>query len=131
VNEHEHSLIDEKQAAATSETEKGTHPALSSVDEKHLPGTSEKASSVAATSDEKHGITTSDEDDTAAAAAAEDGTAHLNGWPRIILVFGLCATTFIIGLDQMIIATAIPKITTLFGSLDEYDLTVHTSPAHC
>lgn len=118
VSEHEHSLADEKQAAVASETEKGTHPALSSVDEKQWSGSSEK-DSVAAASDEKNGVTTSDQDADAAAAAAEDGTAHLNGWPRIILVFGLCATTFIIGLDQMIIATAIPKITTLFGSLDE------------
>jgi hypothetical protein len=51
--------------------------------------------------------------------APEDNAAHhVHGIARIILVFGLCATTFIIGLDQMIIATAIPKITTLFKSLD-------------
>lgn len=49
----------------------------------------------------------------------EDTTHHVNGLPRVILVFGLCVTTFLIGLDQLIIATAIPKITSLWGSLDD------------
>jgi len=48
----------------------------------------------------------------------DDGTAnHVHGIPLILLAFGLCVTTFLIGLDQMIIATAIPKITTQFRSL--------------
>jgi MFS family permease len=39
--------------------------------------------------------------------------------PLILLIFGLCVTVFLIGLDQMIVATAIPKITTEFKSLDD------------
>ncbi|KAF2667948.1 DNA repair protein RAD50 [Microthyrium microscopicum] len=49
----------------------------------------------------------------------EDTSHHIHGIPLILLAFGLCVTTFLIGLDQMIIATAIPKITTQFQSLDD------------
>jgi Fe2+ transport system protein B len=37
----------------------------------------------------------------------DHATHHVYGIARIILVFGLCSTTFIIGLDQMIIATVV------------------------
>jgi MFS family permease len=37
----------------------------------------------------------------------------------VFLAFGLCVVVFLIGLDQMIIATAIPKITSEFKSLDD------------
>jgi MFS family permease len=36
-----------------------------------------------------------------------------------ILSLGLCLTTFVIALDNTIIATAIPKITTVFNSLED------------
>lgn len=49
----------------------------------------------------------------------DDAEHHVHGIARVLLVFGLCITVFLIGLDQMIIATAIPKITTLFHSLDD------------
>jgi hypothetical protein len=53
---------------------------------------------------------------------------YVHGPARIALVFGLCVTTFLVGLDQMIIATAIPKITTLFHSLEDvgwYGVSTH------
>jgi hypothetical protein len=49
----------------------------------------------------------------------DEGANHVHGAARIALVFGLCVTTFLVGLDQLIIATAIPKITTLFHSLED------------
>ena len=52
-------------------------------------------------------------------ADKEDGAHYLSSLPLMLLAFGLCVTTFLIGLDQMIIATAIPKITTQFNSLDD------------
>jgi hypothetical protein len=51
--------------------------------------------------------------------AEEEGAHHVTGIPLMLLAFGLCVTTFLIGLDQMIIATAIPKITTQFNSLGD------------
>jgi hypothetical protein len=63
--------------------------------------------------EEKETVSNSD------AEEAEDTTHHVHGAARFILVFGLCVTTFLIGLDQLIIATAIPKITSLFHSLND------------
>lgn len=50
---------------------------------------------------------------------AEDESQYLHGIVLIFLVISLCLVTFMIGLDQMIIATAIPKITTQFHSLED------------
>lgn len=111
-------LADEKRPPTPQEA----HPAAStSSDEKREDG-DKKA--VIASTDEKQDEPT-DQD------APEDGAAHhVHGISRIILVFGLCATTFIIGLDQMIIATAIPKITTLFKSLEEYAKPIRSRKLH-
>lgn len=49
----------------------------------------------------------------------DDGTHYVHGAARIALVFGLCVATFLVGLDNLIIATAIPKLTTLFHSLPD------------
>jgi hypothetical protein len=60
---------------------------------------------------------------------------YVHGAARFALCFGLCVTTFLVGLDQMIIATAIPKITSLFHSLQDvgyvsqsFHLCWHNSP---
>lgn len=44
---------------------------------------------------------------------------YLSGIVLVFLVAALCLVTFMVGLDQMIIATAIPKITTQFHSLED------------
>ncbi|KAF2002924.1 MFS general substrate transporter [Amniculicola lignicola CBS 123094] len=49
----------------------------------------------------------------------EDESKYLSGVKLWILSLGLCLTTFVIALDNTIIATAIPKITTVFNSLDD------------
>ncbi|KAI2474678.1 MFS transporter [Pyrenophora tritici-repentis] len=49
----------------------------------------------------------------------EDESKYLTGWKLVMLSIGLCLTTFVIALDNTIIATAIPKITTYFNSLDD------------
>lgn len=49
----------------------------------------------------------------------EDESQYLHGIVLVFLVVALCLVTFMVGLDQMIIATAIPKITTDFHSLDD------------
>ena len=49
----------------------------------------------------------------------DDESKYLSGIKLIILTLGLCLTTFVIALDNTIIATAIPKITTVFNSLED------------
>ncbi|KAF2731180.1 MFS general substrate transporter [Polyplosphaeria fusca] len=48
-----------------------------------------------------------------------DESKYLSGYKLGILSLGLCLTTFVIALDNTIIATAIPRITTVFNSLDD------------
>lgn len=50
---------------------------------------------------------------------AEDESKYLSGVKLWTLSFGLCLTTFVIALDNTIIATAIPKITSVFNSLED------------
>ena len=49
----------------------------------------------------------------------EDESKYLTGLKLWTLSFGLCLTTFVIALDNTIIATAIPKITSVFNSLED------------
>lgn len=50
---------------------------------------------------------------------AEDESKYLSGLRLWVLSLGLCLTTFVIALDNTIIATAIPEITTVFNSLED------------
>lgn len=50
---------------------------------------------------------------------AEDEIKYPKGFQLAILTFGLCLATFVVALDNTIIATAIPKITTDFNSLGD------------
>ncbi|MCJ1286960.1 hypothetical protein MMC26_006307 [Xylographa opegraphella] len=49
----------------------------------------------------------------------QDDRDYPNGFTLGTLTFGLCLATFVIALDNTIIATAIPKITTVFNSLND------------
>ncbi|RAL65207.1 hypothetical protein DID88_001313 [Monilinia fructigena] len=44
---------------------------------------------------------------------------YVSGVPLVLLTFGLCMATFTVALDNTIIATAIPRITSVFNSLDD------------
>jgi hypothetical protein len=70
------------------------------------------------------------EDDGVAAAATrtrivdgeeevEDESTYLSGLPLILLSVGLCLAVFVQALDNAILATAIPKITSDFNSLND------------
>jgi hypothetical protein len=80
--------------------------------------TIEKAEVIAATPDNKtpeaEGVRTE-----STANAEEDESKYLKGLPLTFLTIGLSMTTFVIALDNTIIATAIPRITTVFNSLDD------------
>ncbi|OAP60974.1 hypothetical protein AYL99_05978 [Fonsecaea erecta] len=62
-------------------------------------------------------------DSTATSDAGEPGeddeSKYAKGLPLHLLTFGLTLSTFVIALDNTIIATAIPRITTVFNSLDD------------
>ncbi|TEY56427.1 hypothetical protein BOTCAL_0225g00070 [Botryotinia calthae] len=49
----------------------------------------------------------------------DDENHYISGVPLALLTFGLCMATFTVALDNTIIATAIPKITSVFNSLDD------------
>ena len=48
-----------------------------------------------------------------------DDSKYPGGAALAVLTFGLCMATFVVALDNTIIATAIPKITTVFNSLND------------
>ena len=48
-----------------------------------------------------------------------DDSKYPGGTVLALLTFGLCMATFVVALDNTIIATAIPKITTVFDSLND------------
>lgn len=56
---------------------------------------------------------------TASSAGGEDTTKYKTGLPLFLLTFGLALSTFVVALDNTIIATAIPRITTVFDSLND------------
>jgi len=62
---------------------------------------------------------TSDEKAPETQEEAEDESKYLSGFKLAILSIGLCLVTFVIALDNTIIATAIPKITSVFNSLED------------
>jgi len=62
---------------------------------------------------------TSDEKSRETQEEAEDESKYLSGFKLAILSIGLCLVTFVIALDNTIIATAIPKITSVFNSLED------------
>lgn len=52
-------------------------------------------------------------------AAAEDESKYVHGMQLVLLTAGLLLSVFVVALDNTIIATAIPKITTVFDSLND------------
>lgn len=48
-----------------------------------------------------------------------DDSQYPSGAKLAVLTFGLCMATFVVALDNTIIATAIPRITTVFNSLND------------
>ncbi|ERF74671.1 hypothetical protein EPUS_00801 [Endocarpon pusillum Z07020] len=52
-------------------------------------------------------------------AGEDDESKYPKTLPLVLLTFGLCMSTFVVALDNTIIATAIPRITTVFDSLND------------
>ncbi|KAH8727631.1 major facilitator superfamily domain-containing protein [Phaeosphaeriaceae sp. PMI808] len=81
--------------------------------------TLEKSAVAQKMEDEKRDSTTSEKADEELAEEVEDESKYLTGYKLALLTLGLCLTTFVIALDNTIIATAIPKITSVFNSLED------------
>ncbi|KAI8632696.1 putative efflux pump [Xylariaceae sp. FL1651] len=62
---------------------------------------------------EKHG------DSIRPVTTRDDGTEYPTGIKLILIIVALCLAVFVMALDNSIIATAIPKITVAFNSLDD------------
>ena len=52
-------------------------------------------------------------------AGEDDDSKYPRALPLALLTFGLCLSLFVVALDSSIIATAIPRITTVFNSLND------------
>ena len=74
-----------------------------------IPATAAKADDTSAVKQNPNGMDTDDDDD----------SKYLTGTKLSLLTFGLCLATFVVALDNTIIATAIPRITTQFNSLPD------------
>lgn len=77
------------------------------------------------TTDDKDGITKEKQAASPTSTAEdedeeEDESIYVKGLPLTFLTLGLMLTTFVIALDNTIIATAIPRITTVFNVSDKF-----------
>lgn len=121
--------VDRRSTEQTMEKETGLD---GSVESKEEAGTETEATQPARLSEEKEkaaetkSVGDVEAKEIPAQAAAddtseepEDESKYLSGFKLGILSLGLCLTTFVIALDNTIIATAIPKITTVFNSLND------------
>jgi Major Facilitator Superfamily len=99
-------------------------PPSSSSNEKSLEERPSSFCENATTDDDKRqDLTRTESTATVSTDAGEPGEDDESKYPKsfalAILTFGLCMTTFVVALDNTIIATAIPKITTVFHSVND------------
>lgn len=116
------------QDSSVEATDEATHPEDSSspiLDEKNTgkevvnPPVNEDET-VSETQDDKgHVIERTESTATASTNGEEDISKYKTGLPLYLLTFGLALSTFVVALDNTIIATAIPRITTVFDSLND------------
>jgi MFS family permease len=105
---HDHLCSDQTHTSThTSDPEKEATTSSQETTDANLPSNEKEPTSVIATEDKDPSPT------------PEDESKYLHGPKLAILTLGLCLTTFVIALDNTIIATAIPKITTVFNSLED------------
>lgn len=111
--------VDEKKVEG-SDSQSSTHKE----EEAQRPATSEKTPDAEPSKEIGQGENGSanlgkEKGDEEASEEPEDESKYLSGAKLVILSLGLCLTTFVIALDNTIIATAIPRITTVFNSLED------------
>lgn len=106
---------DEPSATSTQSTELKEKPdAIGRDDSKEDVGARGEKIVAADKVEEKDGESAGD-----AVDEQNDDSKYPGGGKLAILTFGLCMATFVVALDNTIIATAIPRITTVFDSLND------------
>jgi hypothetical protein len=107
-----------EEAELTSSTP--SHPAVSqSGDTAAIAQTASDEKNVAETSEMHLTRTVSNATSADGEPGEDDESKYVTGLPLHLLTMGLTLSTFVIALDNTIIATAIPRITTVFNSLDD------------
>ncbi|KAF2276879.1 MFS general substrate transporter [Westerdykella ornata] len=86
-----------------------------------MPATTQDQSDVAVGEKriESRGLTATEEAPEANEATDEETTAYLDGWALWSLTVALTSSAFMLSLDNTILATAIPRITSDFNSLND------------
>jgi fucose permease len=114
--------LDEEEKASEESSDRSTP--TSSGNEKSGDEVHEIREENGKTIDEKHDeVVRTDSTATASTEGEGPGEDDESKYPRAlplaILTLGLCLSTFVVALDNTIIATAIPRITTVFDSLND------------
>lgn len=86
---------------------------------KSIDSTTEKGAAVTQLAQENEPSESTKKEEGGPDEEVDDDSKYLSGFKLAILSVGLCLTTFVIALDNTIIATAIPKITSVFNSLED------------
>jgi Major Facilitator Superfamily len=100
-------VTDEKSSGAINHDNEGQ------VESRENPTTDEKEQTVERT------LSTATEDSSVGVPGEDDESQYPKAVQIYLLTFGLAMSTFVVALDNTIIATAIPRITTVFNSLDD------------
>jgi hypothetical protein len=95
-----------------------SHPAVSPLADKNMH-TGVLAHEKAQATTEEDIVNTTTNASTEGEPGEDDEAKYVSGLPLHLLTIGLTLSTFVIALDNTIIATAIPRITTVFNSLDD------------
>jgi hypothetical protein len=114
--------VDQKEKAGEESSDRSTR--TSSGNEKSGEEVHEIQDENGETKNEKHDEVVSTDSTATASTEGEgpgedDESKYPRALPLAILTLGLCLSTFVVALDNTIIATAIPRITTDFDSLND------------
>ena len=106
-----------------AEEAESSHPTILALQKSSVPATTRTGAEKIPLETTEEGLTRTASDATASSADAapgeDDESKYATGLPLHLLTLGLTLSTFVIALDNTIIATAIPRITTVFNSLDD------------
>ncbi|KAI9889355.1 MAG: hypothetical protein M1814_005523 [Vezdaea aestivalis] len=100
---------------SSDSTEKSPASPVGSKEQNEKPSIKENETDVAAIEETTIATPGSKE----AGDEADEDAKYPGGWSMAVLTFGLVMAIFVVALDNTILATAIPKITTVFDSLND------------
>jgi len=112
--QHGEAASDESHTVSASEEEKADHLQNGTVTGDKINTKQEQGNTNEKTAEQRGNDATDDTVD-----EQNDESKYPGGAKLAVLTFGLCMAIFVVALDNTIIATAIPKITTVFNSLND------------